>query len=162
MVELAATYCQLTDWRRDDLRQRFVYLNAHGKFSLMTLDEPIERALTKDHVIDITTIGRKTKKQRRIEIWFHNVDGRIFISGLPGRRSWYANLLANSKFTFHLKGSVRADLPATANAVVNQAERRKIISKILGEEGSRKDLEAWMKGSPLVEVLFDGPQTAAR
>jgi deazaflavin-dependent oxidoreductase (nitroreductase family) len=128
----------------------------------MTLDEPIERALTKDHVIDITTIGRKTKKKRRIEIWFHNVDGRIFISGLPGRRSWYANLLANPRFTFHLKRSVQADLLATAKPVVDQTERRKIISKILGKDGSQRDLDAWMKGSPLVEVLFDAPQNAGR
>jgi hypothetical protein len=119
------------------------------------MDESIERALTKDHVIDITTIGRKTKKQRRIEIWFHNVDGRIFISGLPGRRSWYANLLDNPKFTFHLKRSAMADLPATAKPIVEEVERRKIISKILGEEGSQKSLEAWMKGSPLVEVKFE-------
>jgi deazaflavin-dependent oxidoreductase (nitroreductase family) len=133
-------------------------VEATVKFGFMKLNEQIEQALTKDRVIDITTVGRKTTKQRRIEIWFHNVDGRIFISGLPGRRSWYANLLANPKFTFHLKRSVRADLPATAKPVVNQSERRKIISKILGEEGSRRDLEAWMKGSPLVEVLFDAPQ----
>jgi deazaflavin-dependent oxidoreductase (nitroreductase family) len=128
----------------------------------MTLDEPIERALTKDHVIDITTIGRKTRKQRRIEIWFHNVDGRIFISGLPGRRSWYANLLANPRFTFHLKRSVQADLLATAKPVVDQTERRRIISKILGKDGSQGDLDAWMKGSPLVEVLFDAPQNSGR
>lgn len=124
----------------------------------IALDELIERALAKDHVVDITTIGRKTKKQRRIEIWFHNVDGRIFISGLPGRRSWYANLLANPKFTFHLKRSVKADLPATAKPIVDGTVRREIISKILGEEGSRKDLEAWMKGSPLVEVKFESSE----
>lgn len=95
------------------------------------MEERIERALAKDHVIEITTIGRKTKKQRRIEIWFHNVDGRIFITGSPGRRSWYANMLANPKFTFHLKGSMKADLAAEAKPIVDEASRREVFTKIL-------------------------------
>jgi F420H(2)-dependent quinone reductase len=45
-----------------------------------------------DRVIDITTTGRKTGEPRRIEIWFHRLDGRYFITGAPGRpRDWYAN-----------------------------------------------------------------------
>jgi len=118
------------------------------------MDQRIQKALSRERTIDITTIGRKTKKQRRIEIWFHNIDGRIFISGLPGRRSWYANMLANPEFTFHLKGNVKADLPATARAVRDEAERRSVFFKMLGKEGSKRDMDAWMKGSPLVEVLF--------
>jgi hypothetical protein len=120
----------------------------------MVMEERIQAALAQDHVIDITTVGRKTKKQRRIEIWFHNVDGRIFISGLPGRRSWYANLLANPKFTFHLKGSTHADLPATATPIVDSAQRREVMSKILGKQKLARDLEAWVERSPLVEVSF--------
>jgi len=119
------------------------------------LNGRIEEALARDQVIDITTTGRKTGRNRRIEIWFHNVEGRIFISGLPGRRSWYANLKANSKFVFHLKQSVRADLPAQARAVTDVKERREVLSKLLENTGSAKDFEAWVEGSPLVEVTFD-------
>ena len=118
------------------------------------MDERIQRALASERTIDITTIGRKTKKKRRIEIWFHNVDGRIFISGLPGPRSWYANMLANPEFTFHLKGNVKADLPATAKPIKDEAGRRAVFLKMLGKEGSKRDLDAWTRGSPLVEVLF--------
>ncbi|MCZ6867371.1 MAG: nitroreductase/quinone reductase family protein [Chloroflexi bacterium] len=50
------------------------------------MDAQVKRALERDRVIDITTIGRKTGQQRRIEIWFHHVDGKLFISGSPGRR----------------------------------------------------------------------------
>ena len=73
-------------------------------------DEQIEQALERDLTIDITTVGRKTGAPRRKEIWFHNLAGRLFITGLPGRRDWYANLVANPNFTFHLKESVQADL----------------------------------------------------
>ena len=72
------------------------------------MNEQIVQALKQDRVIDITTTGRKTGQHRRIEIWFHNLADRIFITGMPGRRrSWYANLVANPDFIFHLKESVR-------------------------------------------------------
>ena len=34
------------------------------------------------HTIDITTTGRKTGEPRRIEIVFHNIDGRLIITGI--------------------------------------------------------------------------------
>ncbi len=77
-----------------------------------TLDDRIARALSRGHTIDITTTGRRTGQARRIETVFHNIDGRIVLSGMPGPRDWYANLLADPHFTFHLKGAVKADLPA--------------------------------------------------
>ena len=82
------------------------------------------RALEQDRTIDITTTGRKIGRPRRKEIWFLNVDGRLFITGTPGRRDWYANLVAHPEFTFHLKQSVRADLPAVAKPIVDAPQRR--------------------------------------
>lgn len=116
--------------------------------------EDVRRALARDRVIDITTIGRKTRTARRTEIWFHNLDGRIFISGLPGRRSWYANMLANPVFTFHLKQSVRLDLAARARPITDKKERRLVLEKLLQRQGSLRELESWVSGSPLVEVTF--------
>jgi deazaflavin-dependent oxidoreductase (nitroreductase family) len=77
-------------------------------------DPTIEQALKSDNLIDITTTGKKTGSPRRIEIAFHNFDGALYITGLPGKRDWYANLLAQPRFTFHLKQSAHADLPAIA------------------------------------------------
>ena len=74
-------------------------------------------------IIDITTTGRKTGEVRRIEIWFHNLDGRLFITGTPGKRSWYANLVAHPEFTFHLKEGVTADLPAHATPADGKRRR---------------------------------------
>ena len=76
------------------------------------MDEPSQRALENDRTIDITTTGRNSGQPRRIEIWRYRYDGRTFLSGSPGTRDWYANLLANPEFTFHLKRSAQADLPA--------------------------------------------------
>jgi len=116
------------------------------------MDESIKHALERDRTIDITTTGRKTTQPRRIEIWFHNVEGRLYITGTPGWRDWYANLLAHPEFTFHLKQSVRADLPARATAILDKAQRREIMANIHQKLSGQRDLEAWVEGSPLVAV----------
>jgi deazaflavin-dependent oxidoreductase (nitroreductase family) len=123
------------------------------------MDEAIQRALSRGHTIDITTSGRKTGQPRRIEIVFHNFDGRIFISGIPSsrKRSWIANLQADPRLTFHLKGpGASADLPATARVITDDAERRAILPQIAAVWG-RRDLDAMIAASPLIEVsLVDG------
>ena len=116
------------------------------------MDESIQQVLKRDRIIDITTMGRKTGQPRRTEIWFHNVEGRLYITGTPGRRDWYANLLEHPEFTFHLKQSVHADLPARAIAVLDKAQRREIMATIHQKLSGKRDLEAWVEGSPLVAV----------
>jgi deazaflavin-dependent oxidoreductase (nitroreductase family) len=118
--------------------------------------EEIDAALQGVHTVDITTTGRKSGEPRKLEIVFHNIDGRIYISGIPNprRRSWLANLDANPHMTFHLKGKVRADLPATARVIEDEAERRAILPHIARNWG-RKDLEKMVAQSPLIEVTLD-------
>ena len=118
------------------------------------MDEQAKQALAKDQVIDITTVGRRSGQLRRIEIWFHRWDGRFYITGVPGRRSWVANLRANPEFTFHLKASATADLPARAHLINEETERRLVLTGILTNAGRASELEAWVKDSPLIEVEF--------
>jgi deazaflavin-dependent oxidoreductase (nitroreductase family) len=119
------------------------------------MSDEIERALAADRTIDITTIGRTTGAPRRIETWFHRVDGRYYMTGSPGRRGWYANLVANPAFTFHLKQTVRVDLPARARPITDPAERRPLLQEITTRVGAADRLSDWMDGSPLVEVTFE-------
>lgn len=116
----------------------------------------IQAALERGHTIDITTNGRRSHKPRRIEIVFHNIDGRIYISGAPSRRrrSWIANLEADPHFIFHLKGRVSADLPATARIISDEAERQAVLPHVARNWG-RTDLETMIRYSPLIEVTFD-------
>jgi hypothetical protein len=117
--------------------------------------EQITQAIETDKTIDITTVGRKRRQLRRKDIWYHKLEGRLFITGLPGRRDWYANMVATPAFTFHLKESLQADLPATARAITEEAERREVLAKLLQKLEGDRDLEAWVKNSPLVEVTLD-------
>ena len=116
------------------------------------MDEAVQRALERDRTIDITTTGRNSGRPRRKETWFHNIEGRLYITGRPGSRDWYANLVADPQFTFHLKQSIQADLAARSTPVTDRNQRRDIISRIHQKIGGRRDLEAWVEGSPLVEV----------
>ena len=122
------------------------------------MDDRIRRALSRGHTIDITTLGRRTGQPRRIEIVFHNLDGRLYISGIPvaGRtRGWIRNLEADPRLTFHLKGAIAADLEATARVVTEPGERRAILPRIAQRWG-RTDVEAMIAHSPLIEVTIPG------
>jgi deazaflavin-dependent oxidoreductase (nitroreductase family) len=120
------------------------------------MNEDIRAALAEGQVIDITTTGRKTGQPRRKEIVFHNIDGRVYISGIPRpeKRDWLANLEADPHFTFHLKGDVVADLPATARVITDPQERRRVLTPI-AEKWGWDDLDAGLRESPLVEVTID-------
>jgi deazaflavin-dependent oxidoreductase (nitroreductase family) len=121
------------------------------------MNDNIRAALSAGGVIDITTTGRKTGEPRRIEIVFHRIDDRIWISGVPSprRRGWIANLDADSKLTVHLKGPVAvADLPATARIVDEPGERRRILERV-ARTWKRTDLDLMVATSPLIEVTID-------
>ena len=120
------------------------------------MDSDSERALRTDRLIDITTIGRKTGEPHRIEIAFHNLEGVIYLSGLPGKRDWYANLVAHPQFTFHLMQSAQADLNAKALPVKDESSRRRVLTKVVEKWKRRGQIEAFVSGSPLVEVQFEG------
>jgi deazaflavin-dependent oxidoreductase (nitroreductase family) len=118
------------------------------------MPDTLDRALSHGRTIDITTTGRKSGLARRIEIVFHNFDGRIYVSGLPSprKRAWLANLEADPHLTFHLKDRVATvDLPATARVISDEAERREVLRRVAAV-WRRSDLEAMVRFSPLIEV----------
>jgi deazaflavin-dependent oxidoreductase (nitroreductase family) len=116
------------------------------------MDERIKHALERDRTVDITTRGRKTGQLHRTELWFYYIEGHVYITGAPGRRDWYANLLAHPEFTLHLRQSTKADLPARATPILDRARRRAIIASIDQKLGGSRDLDAWVAGGPLVAV----------
>lgn len=123
-----------------------------------TRDEAARRLLARGGLIDITTTGRRTGRPRRVEIVFHNMDGRIFISGMPRadrKRAWIVNLEANPRITIHLKGTLAADLPATARVITDPAERRSVADWIVRHAWPRMNIEAMAAYSPMIEVTLD-------
>jgi hypothetical protein len=74
---------------------------------------------------------------------------------MPGfPRSWLANIRADPRVTFHLKGPVKADLPATAREVTEPVERRQVMEQVARNWG-RTDVDRMVVQSPLIEVIPD-------
>lgn len=119
----------------------------------MLLSGDVRSELQRGQLIDITTRGRKTGQPRRIELVFHNVDGRIVLSGRPGfPRGWIANLAADPRMTLHLKGRLVADLPAHGRVITDRAERERLLAPIA--RLWRIDHALMVRSAPLVEVTF--------
>jgi deazaflavin-dependent oxidoreductase (nitroreductase family) len=118
------------------------------------MDEAVRQALETDRVVDITTTGRQSGEPRRIEIWIHRLEDRWFITGTPGRRGWYANLVAAPTFTLHVKRGATADLPSTARAITDEAERREVLARLLPRIRGDQSLDEWVAAAPLVEVTI--------
>jgi len=122
------------------------------------VDDKVREALSRPMtVVDISTTGRKSGQERRIEIVMHKIDGRLYISGQPSRtrRGWLANLEANPKFTLHVKRGARADLPATAREITDPKERRQVLEHVAAN-WKRPDVDVMVEYSPLIEVTVPG------
>jgi deazaflavin-dependent oxidoreductase (nitroreductase family) len=111
---------------------------------------PVPDALRRNRTVDITTTGAKSGTPRRIETWTWIADDRVFLTGSPGRRDWYANLKANPDVVVHVKRGEPVDLPARARRVEEAAERREILTRLI----TSGDVERWIAESPLVELEF--------
>ena len=126
--------------------------------SSQPVDDKVREALSRPMtVVDISTTGRKSGQERRIEIVMHKIDGRLYISGQPSRtrRGWLANLEANPKFTLHVKRGARADLPATAREITDPKERRQVLEHVAAN-WKRPDVDVMVEYSPLIEVTVPG------
>lgn len=122
------------------------------------MNDQIRHALARGHRIDITTTGRKTGEPRRIEIVFHNMDGRLIITGSPRserKRAWLLNLEADPHLMFHLKRSgAQADLPATARVITDDSERRAIADWVVANAWPGMDVNAMAAYAPMIEVTI--------
>lgn len=122
------------------------------------MDATLSGALHRSQVIDLTTTGRRSGEARRIEIFLHDVDGRLVITGMPrpAKRAWLRNVEADPHVTLHLKDGVVADVPALARVVTEPAERRPLLEAAARHWG-RDDVDVMMAQSPLIELtVVDG------
>jgi deazaflavin-dependent oxidoreductase (nitroreductase family) len=127
-----------------------------------TLDDATRAALNQSQVIDLTTTGRRTGQPRRIEIFLHHDDGRLYITGMPRAdrtRDWIHNVAADPHVVVHLKQSVVADVPATARVVTDLDERRPFI-EAAAKRWRRTDVPEMLEHSPLIVLSVDDTPTS--
>ncbi|WFE64150.1 nitroreductase/quinone reductase family protein [Micromonospora sp. WMMD714] len=107
------------------------------------------QVLERQRTVEISTTGRWSGQPRRTEIWRYRAGGRYWLTGSPGSRDWYANMLAHPEFTLHLAD---LDLPVRGRPVTDPDERAEVFGEIVPALSWAGSLESWIAGSPLVEI----------
>src|SRR3954468_18362131 len=128
-----------------------------------SMDPRIRAALDRGQLIDLTTTGRRSGQPRRIEIVFHNIDGRIVIRGMPSPRprAWLRNVQRNPAVTLHFKGADGVgDVAGTAREITDPADRRHLLEGV-ARNWNRDDVDVMMQHSPLIEVEVAGYSPSA-
>lgn len=116
------------------------------------MNEDARTALYRSQLVDLTTTGRRSGQDRRIEIYLHEMDGVLFITGMPRSdrtRDWIRNITADPEVILHLKQGVSADLPATARVITDPDERRPLI-EAAARRWRRDDVDVMLAHSPLI------------
>lgn len=102
---------------------------------------------------ELTTTGRRSGEPRRLEIWYVVVDGRVVVTGTPGRRDWLANLRADPRARLHLADPHR-DVDVLADEVTDADERRTLVREIWQVQPwySRQghSIDSWVARAPVV------------
>ena len=101
----------------------------------------------------LTTIGRRTGRPHRIEIWFAAQDGRVYLlSGDRERSDWVRNLQANPRVTVELGDETHAGAARVlqAGSVEDQRARELLVGKY--REGN--NLDEWGRTGLPVVIAF--------
>lgn len=102
---------------------------------------------------ELSTIGRRTGRARRIELWYVVVDGSIVLTGTPGTRHWLANLRTQPRAVLHLLEPA-GDLDVVAQEVTDPATRRRIAKQARRIQpwyaAQPYSIDDWVTGSPMV------------
>ena len=118
---------------------------------------PFPPTLAELDVCYVDTIGRRTGRLHRIEIWFALHEGTMYlISGNGPGADWYRNLIANPDVAVDLGPERRI---GTARPVDAPDERR-LVGDLLGAKhagwGGDPDIgltfEAWCYGVPAIAI----------
>lgn len=116
-----------------------------------------KEALDRGGIADITTIGRKSGEPRRIEIYFHQFDGKYYLLGRPGRkRDWEANIKAHPEFILHLKRGVVEDIATVGVPEPDPDVRKAILLRALVEnwdsdpDRAEAAVPKWVDESPFI------------
>jgi deazaflavin-dependent oxidoreductase (nitroreductase family) len=106
----------------------------------------------------LTTTGRTTGRDHRIEIWFAMHEGTLYLlSGDRGSSDWVRNLVASPEVTLELGGETRRTVATVVDAGTDEdgLARRLVAEKY--QPGYGDDLSTWARTSLVVAVVWDVP-----
>ncbi|HLJ66517.1 MAG TPA: nitroreductase family deazaflavin-dependent oxidoreductase [Chloroflexota bacterium] len=105
----------------------------------------------------ITTVGRRTCRPHRIEIWFATQDGRMYLlSGGRERSDWIRNLLRSGHVTIELGDETHAGVARVLQP--GTVEDRRARELLVAKYRKGNNLDEW--GRTALPVAIDFPATA--
>ena len=106
----------------------------------------------------LTTVGRRTGKPHEIEIWFAQLDGRLYMmAGGRGKADWVRNLMRTPGVSVRINAESRR---GTARVLDEEGEPeldarvRRVVAEKYGEVEKGGELSGWAKTALPVEVTF--------
>jgi hypothetical protein len=113
-------------------------------------DDRLRDRLASIQTIELTTYGRRSGRPRRIEIWWFHLDGKFIITGTPGRRDWFANVLSDPRIVVHVDGF---DIEATVTPIHNLDLRRRVFTAPhIRWYATQAELDHLVEAAPMIEV----------
>lgn len=117
-------------------------------------------ALPPTGTCEVSTLGRRSGRIRRVEIWYVVVDGQIVLTGTPGARHWLANLREHPEAVLHLREPA-SDLAVVAVEVTDVAARRRVAGQAWRLQpwyaAQPHSIDDWVSGSPMVTLTPSVP-----
>lgn len=112
-------------------------------------------ALPPTGTCEVSTLGRRSGRTRRVEVWYVVVDGQIVLTGTPGARHWLANLREHPEAVLHLREPARG-VTVTAVEVTDVAARRRVAGQAWRLQpwyaAQPYSIDDWVSGSPMVTL----------
>ncbi len=100
--------------------------------------------------VELTTIGRNSHEPHTLEIWWSHVDGRFIITGIPGPRDWYANILSNPDIV--ISTSI-GSFAATALPIEDPGFRQVVFTEPSSNwYSTQAELDELIRASPMIEI----------
>lgn len=101
----------------------------------------------------LTTIGRRTGRPHRIEIWFAIEDGRMYLlSGGRDRSDWVRNIQANPQVTVEAHGQSHAGVGRTVQPGTVEDQRAREL--LVGKYRAGDNLDGWGRTALPVVIEF--------
>jgi deazaflavin-dependent oxidoreductase (nitroreductase family) len=119
---------------------------------MMTITDTIAN-LAATRTIEMTTIGHRSGERRTVEIWWLHIKGRFIVTGTPGRRDWYTNVLANPDV---LISTSIGTFTATAVTIADAVFRRRVFTEPSANwYSSQEELHRLVETAPMVEIRLN-------
>lgn len=105
----------------------------------------------------LTTIGRRTGRQHRIEIWFAAQDGQVYLlSGGREQSDWVRNLQANARVTVELGDETHAGMARVLQAGTLEDQRAREL--LVGKYREGDNLDEWGRTALAVVIAFSADE----